>query len=419
MEKMYEILRFIEHGGRCRQSMDCLEGTILIYYLKEHPQVDKSVLFDWFRQIGKNLDQYHRSRNGQNYRYLNPYSVVVTEEGSLFLLNLEAPENEFALKKMQQRAVRNHFVKPVFTRGAGELRSADLFAFGRMIQFMLACMEVFPALNRREEMRLSRIAERCVGEGRKKYGEMEQILRDLPQCSSVRTGVGERRRQVKYLAGATAAVCVLFFAVLVPGAEKEGTENGLTSVRAGENTESMQEADMADRNISQKDEDMTSAPDWSEEQTDEAISAEECTALVSAFLKGQLLENTAAGNRETVRLGLELEREVLKNLAAACEREEMQEEAVQAYERLLEIEESKEILESVGIKKMELEAGMEQYAKAVLTGESLLEKLPDSEKIKDLTEEYRRESEGSEEKKEESGAEKEQKEEEAASDEKK
>ena len=32
---MYEVLKFIEHGLRCRQSMDCVQGTILLSYLKK------------------------------------------------------------------------------------------------------------------------------------------------------------------------------------------------------------------------------------------------------------------------------------------------------------------------------------------------------------------------------------------------
>ena len=43
MEEMYEVLRFIEHGAQCRQSMDCVEGTILIYYLRDHPTVEKHI----------------------------------------------------------------------------------------------------------------------------------------------------------------------------------------------------------------------------------------------------------------------------------------------------------------------------------------------------------------------------------------
>ena len=110
---MYEVLRFIEHGAHCRQSMDCIRGTILIRYLKENPEIGKAGLFGWFRQLCVCVDQYHRCRKQKEYRYLNPYSIVVSEEGELLLLDLESPENAFVMKQMQKHAVRNHFVKPV------------------------------------------------------------------------------------------------------------------------------------------------------------------------------------------------------------------------------------------------------------------------------------------------------------------
>ena len=90
MEEMYEVLRFIEHGAHCRQSMDCMRGTLLVRYLKARREIGKSELFGWFRQLCVCVDQYHRCRKQREYRYLNPYSVVVSEERSLFLLDLEA-----------------------------------------------------------------------------------------------------------------------------------------------------------------------------------------------------------------------------------------------------------------------------------------------------------------------------------------
>ena len=84
MKEMYEVLKFIEHGLRCRQSMDCVQGTILLSYLKENPRIDKTVLIDWFRELAVSVDQYHRSHGRQNYRYLNPCSVIVSEDGRLF-----------------------------------------------------------------------------------------------------------------------------------------------------------------------------------------------------------------------------------------------------------------------------------------------------------------------------------------------
>ena len=77
---------------------------LLIYYLRDNTQLDKAVLFEWFRQIAGEIRKYQQSRRGQNYRCLTPYSIVVTEEGELLLLNPDAQENEFVIKKMQQKA---------------------------------------------------------------------------------------------------------------------------------------------------------------------------------------------------------------------------------------------------------------------------------------------------------------------------
>ena len=85
MEKMYEVLRFVEKGTECQPSIDCLQGELLIYYLRDNTQLDKAVLFEWFRQIAGEIRKYQQSRRGQNYRCLTPYSIVVTEEGELLL----------------------------------------------------------------------------------------------------------------------------------------------------------------------------------------------------------------------------------------------------------------------------------------------------------------------------------------------
>ena len=99
MEEMYEVLKFIEHGTTCRRSLDCVQGVSLIRRMKTHPGMDRRGMLVWFREIALCVDQYHRSGSGQDYRYLNPYSIIVTEEDGLRLLDLEAPDN---------RLVRRH-----------------------------------------------------------------------------------------------------------------------------------------------------------------------------------------------------------------------------------------------------------------------------------------------------------------------
>lgn len=177
---MYEVLRFVEKGTECQPSIDCLQGELLIYYLRDNTQLDKAVLFEWFRQIAGEIRKYQQSRRGQNYRCLTPYSIVVTEEGELLLLNPDAQENEFVMKKMQQKAVRSHFIRPTAS-GSRKNCSVDLFGYGKILQFLLAYTEQIPELSRSEERRLERIIERCTGGGRRHYDKISQVIRDLPE----------------------------------------------------------------------------------------------------------------------------------------------------------------------------------------------------------------------------------------------
>ena len=114
------------------------------------------------------------------------------------------------------------------------------------------------------------------------------------------------------------------------------------------------------------------------------------------MLRSYLLENTEEGNARVVLMGSSLERDILRSLASAYERQEMTEEAILAYGRLVEIEEGTDRIEAAAEKKMSLEAGQGQYAQAVLTGEEALLRAEHSEKIRDLTEEYRLKQNGEE-----------------------
>ena len=137
-EQTYEVFRFIDYGAQCRQSLDCVEGSLLIYYLKEYPRVEKRCLFDWFGQLCHLLEQYQRCKRGQPYRYLNPYSILVDGKARLLLLDLESPENEEAVKCMQLRSVSSRFVKPVLERRGSIPVSADIYCLGKTMQFILA-----------------------------------------------------------------------------------------------------------------------------------------------------------------------------------------------------------------------------------------------------------------------------------------
>ena len=223
MEEMYEVLKFIEHGTTCRRSLDCVQGVSLIRRMKTHPGMDRRGMLVWFREIARCVDQYHRSGSGQDYRYLNPYSIIVTEEDGLRLLDLEAPDNASVIKQMQTGAVRDHFVRPVYDLGISRNHETDLFAYGKTIQFMLAYTEVRPSLTRLEEMKLQRVISRCTGESGKRYGDFGQVLKALPQIPEAESAKPQGKKQsLKRIAGGVGlgvAACLCLCVLL--GVEKK------------------------------------------------------------------------------------------------------------------------------------------------------------------------------------------------------
>ena len=76
----YEVLRLIEHNQKCYISSDYVEGKSLIQWLKYHPNLTKKQLFLWIRDLADQLECIHKCRGNPCYQYVNPYSVIVTED---------------------------------------------------------------------------------------------------------------------------------------------------------------------------------------------------------------------------------------------------------------------------------------------------------------------------------------------------
>lgn len=427
-EQTYEVFRFIDYGAQCRQSLDCVEGSLLIYYLKEYPRVEKRCLFDWFGQLCHLLEQYQRCKRGQPYRYLNPYSILVDGKARLLLLDLESPENEEAVKCMQLRSVSSRFVKPVLERRGSIPVSADIYCLGKTMQFILAYTQATPSLTRREERTLERVIEKCTGEAGKNFETFQQVQKSLPVYKTREADGREQRGKVSLLSGKKAGFAVVGITALVLcalaastfvltdqsevyGEEKgysDTTEDSPAGQTAHSGTDSAVSPDTGKTADESTDDGKSSDGKNPDEKNREGENAEAETAetgldmteaeRLTESLREGLLLNTSSGNQEVIVRGKEMEAEILRCLSAAYEREEMDTEAAYAYGRLCEIEEQPERIEMAGIKKMKLEAGQGLYAQAVLTGEALLQKIGKSEEVEGLVEEYRaaqeKESEG-------------------------
>lgn len=196
IETNYEVIRFVEHGGRCWPTMDCVKGQLLIQRLKGKPAMEKVMLFSWLKELLVQLEQYQRCRSNKGYRYLNPYSVLVTVEDKLLLLDLEAESNAFVMKNLQKQAVRSHFVKPITRMRQGARIAVDLYGYGKTIQFIMANTEIQPALTRKEMHQIGKLIDKCIGENvQKQYDDISQVRRDLP-CIKERKGNQVKRYMV-------------------------------------------------------------------------------------------------------------------------------------------------------------------------------------------------------------------------------
>ena len=372
MEEMYEVLSFVEHGTHCHQAMDCVQGTLLIEYLRERPEIEKQVLFEWFRKIGVCMEQYHRCRKQQNYKCLNPYSIVVTEEREIRLLDMEAPENGFVMKQMQKRAMRDHFVRPMFDRDDGRRNGTDLFAYGKTVRFMLACSSPVPALTKREARTFMRVTEKCMGESRKNYEEFQEVLKVLPEARGKKSPRTLFKNRASGLAWGAAACVLLCFALAVG---RQGLALGEENADPGAREQSGDVQAEAGT-------DFPGGKEAGHPESDPVEhEREELVASAAGLMENYMRTGDTEGLEQAVLLGRELEREALKGLSAAYSELGRTDEAVMAYGRMIDTLEEYTEIETAGLKKMELEAGMESYGQAVQTGQEVLRKIGWSEAV--------------------------------------
>lgn len=181
-EKKYEVLKFIEYDGKCRAAMDCVKGRLLVHRLNDRQGITKEIIFNWFAMLAGELEKCHRCRKDQCYRYLNPYSVLVTDEEKILLLDLSAASNGFVLKNMQKPAMREHFVKPIIHIRENTKMALDFYGLGKTIQFILARTEAYIPLSKIEGYLLAGVIEKCLGENpKKKFDSLRQIQKELPK----------------------------------------------------------------------------------------------------------------------------------------------------------------------------------------------------------------------------------------------
>lgn len=177
----YDVLRLIEHGQTCYISSEYVRGRPLAWYIKEHPRIPKKLLLEWILHLERQLEMLHKCRNHPCYQYVNPYSIIVSEEGGLYFSDMEAGSNEEMLRLMRKKNVREHFLPPGMPYYRKASVSLDAYGLGKTVQYLLAMTEADPKLNWKETGRLRKMTSHCLNQfSKKQIQNISEIRKYIP-----------------------------------------------------------------------------------------------------------------------------------------------------------------------------------------------------------------------------------------------
>lgn len=428
----YDVLRLIEHGQTCYISSEYVKGKILAGWLKAHPKITKERLFLLIRDITNQLSMIHKCRKKPYYQYVNPYSIIVTDEGEVYFLDLEAGSNEGQLRLMQKRAVREAFLpdeEPYYQKASLKL---DIYGLGKTIQFLLAVTDPIPALYKREERKFLRIISRCLNDhSRLSYKNISEIRRSIPRYIQRTRPIRKRKKKFFFLC---AAMCVLLAAwkilelrdsvSTIP--EDPAPENGegeilMSDVRdlhielamlyilyaedyekslhylkeikneyvAVGNLRAVAEALLGDKKALME---LEMKPETDMRELENSISEDQVVEYYRCLIKGYALLDTEQAARAVLSLGEVCldrmedhstdETEIKQYMALASEKVDRLEEAAHIYEELLEDESDDRSREKLYQKIAGLYEGCGMNREAVDVCTQGIEELKDSENLK-------------------------------------
>ena len=152
----YEVIKFVERGEDCYIVSDYVEGVTLYRWIQLHEEIEKDTLEQWILKLIRQLNFFQKQKGNPRYKYLNPYTIIITEEDDITLLYPE--ENSPRLK--------GKFAKKFQLENSNQ--DVDLYCLGRTIQFIMAHIKCVPCLRKREEIRLLIFVKKCLENTHKK-----------------------------------------------------------------------------------------------------------------------------------------------------------------------------------------------------------------------------------------------------------
>lgn len=235
----YDILKFVENQGRCYVSSDCMRGVLLPVHLKYHPRIPAETLLGWMEQILRELGKFHRCRGTPGYQYVNPFSMILGEDGRIHYLDLSSSRQQELLKKLQRRGIRESFLMPdnqYYQRATVE---DDIYGAGRTFQYILAAADPVPPFGRGTRRKIRKTVCRCLKQTPEPDGDRRQ-LKDVREIADQLPRLRQRkknavRRSTGILTVVLAAAVVFYAGTrILPGGHSQSDEADSSRVQAAE-----------------------------------------------------------------------------------------------------------------------------------------------------------------------------------------
>lgn len=163
-KKGYEVIRFIERGKKCYTSIDFVKGSTLYTWINKNNKIDKDTLQRWLQEILKQLLLFHKQQRNPDYRFLNPYNIIITGKKGVVLRSVEE-----AAKNVDE-FVEKYFVPQ------NKTQNRDVYCYGKIIQFIMAHIQCEPYLTKTEEYQLLKIVRKCLSsDSQNQYQSIQEI----------------------------------------------------------------------------------------------------------------------------------------------------------------------------------------------------------------------------------------------------
>lgn len=162
--------------------MDYRQGILMYDRMRGRPELVKEQVMGWILQIAELLENHHKCERQEGYGYVNPYGFLITEKDEIYLVDMSDESNEEIKKRAERRQNWSYFLPEGKVIGQKKDIENDIYGFGKIIQFLFAQTDIYPALSKAEEYAYLKMVHRCTGENSKRtFQNFEQIRQKIPQ----------------------------------------------------------------------------------------------------------------------------------------------------------------------------------------------------------------------------------------------